>query len=566
MNDQLPKSSTLHSPWALWPVAGVAVVTWISILLTIDPAGSYPQLPQGPGLTIDELFNVEQGVYLVEQTRALGWLNLIPGSSQEAYQVKYGYNPDHPPLGRWWLGVHHHLACWLVPPAEPELPFVTACARTGSASAFALTVLLIGGLATVWWGRMTGVMTAISLSLMPRVYGHAHLASLETMTNLTCAAAALTVAALWNGSRPPTWRSAIGAGILLGLAFLTKIQAIFIPLPVICWAVWRWRSKSIAPIVLWGLSAFIVFFAGWPYLWNDSLTHLAEYLGRTTNRATLQVWYFGQKYADKEVPWHYPLVMFALTVPATLHLLAIMGLFSGSRTGATSVDNVDADPNPRMQQFHRDVLLLACLVLPILVFMLPGIAVYDCERLFLTSFPLWAMFVGRGWVACWHWLLSSTKSKHVTTTVWSLVLAVQFWPLIAMSGCHLCYYNSIFQIWPGAVESAGLEIDYWGVGITRSLLQKTAGSVPEGSVVAIVPTLHPFQAAEYQRQSPVLRRHRITTAENRDVPIPPEFALVFRRRADLPPAFQLRPDADQVIAAEDRGGLRLAYLIRLRAR
>ena len=114
----------------------VALLSWLSIVASLDPAGSYPGMPEGPGLTIDEVFNVEQGVYLVEQGRALGWLNLIPGTSQEAYRREHGYNPDHPPLGRWWLGVHHHATWALFPPFNPEGYCVTACARATYGASF----------------------------------------------------------------------------------------------------------------------------------------------------------------------------------------------------------------------------------------------------------------------------------------------------------------------------------------------------------------------------------------------------------------------------------------------
>ena len=54
---------------AYWPVMVVALLAcWISIVTCLDPAGSYPSLPEGPGLTVDEIFNVQQGVILVKRT------------------------------------------------------------------------------------------------------------------------------------------------------------------------------------------------------------------------------------------------------------------------------------------------------------------------------------------------------------------------------------------------------------------------------------------------------------------------------------------------------------------
>ena len=51
---------------AQWGVpALIAAATFIVIASAIDPAGDYPAAPQGPGLTVDESFNVQEGVRLV---------------------------------------------------------------------------------------------------------------------------------------------------------------------------------------------------------------------------------------------------------------------------------------------------------------------------------------------------------------------------------------------------------------------------------------------------------------------------------------------------------------------
>ncbi len=592
-----------------WPSLLVAVVAWISIVVAIDPAGSYPNMPEGPGLTVDEIFNVEQGVLLVEQARALGWFNLIPGVSVEAFKPENGYLPDHPPLGRYWLGVHHHLTWWLAPPFDPEGFCVTACARTGSATAFALTVWMIGLFATAHYGRAAGLLTSLALVLMPRVYGHAHLASLETITNLTCTAAVLAVAHWWSGSASgchghgfawPCWRSratamqshdrgtrpktladangvrsiastpssrvALLTGVMMGLALLTKIQAVLIPIPVILWALWRWRTKAILPLLIWGVTANVVFFALWPYLWLDPIGHFLEYLGRTTNRATIHCFYFGVRYDDKAVPWHYPFVMFAVTVPVGLHLLGVWGLFSlFGRQPPARIPNTDATPSggressgssgdpqtPRSTKApltltfspedggegtrSRDVLLLACTVFPLIVFALPGVAVYDGERLFLTSFPLWAILAGRGTSRLCEFIVHRADNLITLLTAAVAMSLLLFYHLawqVGLRPCHLCYYNELTLGQVGAAR-AGLELDYWGVGATRTLLTELAEFVPSNSHVATTPTLHQFQADEYRRQSPILRRRGISTVSYESLAAPPSVVLVFRRRADL---------------------------------
>ncbi len=530
-----------------WPSAVVAVAAWISIVVAIDPAGSYPNMPEGPGLTVDEIFNVEQGVLLVEQARSLGWLNLVPTTSIHAFTPtpENPYLPDHPPLGRYWLGVHHHLTWWLAPPFDPEGPCVTACARTGSATAFTLTVWLIGAFVALGWAdfaeigtrtsaksahRWEGFFASLALVLMPRVYGHAHLASLETITNLTCTAAVLAVAAWWNGAAPPSRRVALLTGVVMGLALLTKIQAVLIPIPVILWALWRWRTKAIVPLLVWGVTANVVFFALWPYLWLDPIGHFLEYLGRTTNRATIHCFYFGVRYDDKAVPWHYPFVMFAVTVPVGLHLLGAWGVWrERSEVRSQKSEGGGAD-----DERWRLWLLLACTVFPLVVFALPGVAVYDGERLFLTVFPLWAVFVGRGLGRGWRLAAGTPFATLPHCIVWAVVL----WSGGIAMKVHphqLNFYSELIGGQSGAYQS-GMELDYWGTGITRSLLRKVVVPLGRESRLGVGPTLHPFQADEYRRQSPLLRQHRISTIPVESIGSSRGLALIFKRRADLPPS------------------------------
>lgn len=555
-----------------WPSAIVAAAAWISIVVCIDPAGSYPSMPQGPGLAVDEIFNVEQGVYLVEQARALGWYHLIPGTSVEAFRPENGYNPDHPPLGRYWLGVHHQLAWWIAPPYQPDGPFVTACARTGSATAFALTVWMIGAFVTFAapagaLGRLVlpsgsragsgssariagtadpvpvpstlrhpedmpssaweGALASLALVLMPRAYGHAHLAALETVTNLTCTAAVLAVAAWWSGPAPPTRRAALMAGIVLGFALLTKIQAILIPVPVVVWALIRWRQHAILPVLVWAVTALAVFFVAWPYLWLDPVGHLLEYLGRTTNRATLNCYYFGTRYPDTAVPWHYPFVMFAVTVPLGMQGLGLLA--TGSGRIRRDVSKIAGDSGERSGvDLWRNRLLLGCVAFPLIVFAMPGVAVYDGERLFLTAFPLWAIFVGRGSFLAFSAIASRVGIRPATLGV-SVLVVLQFTANLRVHPIYLSYYNIAVGGLAGA-EKLGLEMNYWGDAMTRSVLESATVENNGFTNVEILPSLHQFQNDDLIGQSPILRKRMKPSPVTGSV-IP--LRLAFRRRADL---------------------------------
>ena len=180
-----------------------------AVLVRIDPAESFPARPAGPGLTLDEGFNVEEGVRLVHGLKAwasgaVTWREVFGGKKQLGPNAPLGYHlADHPPAGRIWLGLWHRLVFAVRRPPNAPPKIIVAYARMGSAAAFALLVFLIATVCNRWYGLGTGMIAASNLVLMPRVFGHAHLAALETVMNLTYTVAILRVAAWWQRPKIP---------------------------------------------------------------------------------------------------------------------------------------------------------------------------------------------------------------------------------------------------------------------------------------------------------------------------------------------------------------------------
>jgi 4-amino-4-deoxy-L-arabinose transferase-like glycosyltransferase len=505
----------------------------------------------GPGLTVDEPFNVGQGVGLADRLFAAD----LPGFRQVDARL-----PDHPPLGRLCIGLCHEIAWILFPPIDRTVPYSVTCARTAPATAFAALIVLVGICAGRWYGRWGGAAASLALVLMPRLFGHAHLAALETFVNLTCTAAILYLAEKWaappvaTGSTPaPPVRLALGSppiatafvgGGLFGLALLTKVQAILLPVPIVVWGLLHMRRRGAALVALWGLTGLAVFFAFWPQLWSAPVEHFLGYLGRTTNRPVIQVWYFGQVIPDREVPWHYPWIMFLTTVPVGLHALGFAGLFG---------------PEKRAWKAPRELLVLACGVFPLVVFSIPGVAVYDGERLFSNVFPLWAVFIGRGAEYIRQWL-SSRWSPRVAGLALAVFIAGQGYGLVALAPCWLSYYNLAVGGLPGAAK-LGLEVSYWGDGVTRTLLAQTADRVPEGEPLAVLPTLYPLQWNEVRMQSPSLKQRQIELVPfDNESPRSPRLVLLFVRPEYLPGEFRKPLDERRILAGVRRQGVLLAAL------
>ena len=69
-------------------------------------------LPAAAGLTVDESFNIDQGIYLSQALGQHGPLILTPETGIAVFR---NYLPDHPPLVRLQIGLAHDLFGWLIP-------------------------------------------------------------------------------------------------------------------------------------------------------------------------------------------------------------------------------------------------------------------------------------------------------------------------------------------------------------------------------------------------------------------------------------------------------------------
>ena len=144
-------------------------LSWISIIsfvialllssILVDH-GTVEARRHGPGLTIDESFNIQQGVYLVDAFAQHGPLMFSLSGANEVFGSK-DYLPDHPPLGRVILGVAHYLTSWCISGSESTAYNVPA-ARLGSCFAFAMTVLLL----TEFCFRRFGWATAVCVPIL----------------------------------------------------------------------------------------------------------------------------------------------------------------------------------------------------------------------------------------------------------------------------------------------------------------------------------------------------------------------------------------------------------------
>ncbi len=501
------------------------------------------RLPAGPGLTLDESFNIGQGVYLFESLMEFGPAAFTPAGAEEVFG-HVDYFSDHPPLGRFVLGAAHQCMASSIGGAELSI-FNVPAARLGSCLAFALTVFLLVEFVRRQFGIGTAVVSAVALLIMPRVVGHARIASLETMTSLAWLATLVPLWAWWTKPEAPTTRQAIFSGVMWGVLLLTKVQGILVPPLIVGWALWQYRERAIRPLVWWGFVGAGVFFAGWPWLWLDPVANTFRYLGRATERPTLYAWYLGQRYADKSVPWHFPFVMTIATLP-----VAVTALF-GARLAQRRFERVE-------------VLILLSTLWPLFVFAVPGTPVYDGVRLFLVIMPGFAilsaraLFIRRGGAGeCPN--SSNANGKPRWRFIGYCVVGV--FAVISFSRTLQPYclnsYSEVVLNEAGA-HRLGLEAGYWADALNGEFWQQ----VPEDSTVYVAPVLHQFQLIGWQQLVPIVAERNIKLEAFEYKPQAQRgLTLLLHRLADLPPRYRDVPAGAKVVAESQYGSVVLARLI-----
>jgi hypothetical protein len=213
---------------------------------------------------------------------------------------------------------------------------------------------------------------------------------------------------------------------------------------------------------------------GWlgnPAWWRESLPRLAHYYAISTARRgvlpDIQILYFGQIY-EYSLPWHNAWVLIAITVPAGILIVAVLGL----------LDTFWRIPRDRLPLYF----LVHLVTLPVLR-MLPTPA-HDGVRLFLPTFFFLAAMAGWGLIGLADALAKFFRARAVgvRTILSGLVLGSAAWQLIQIHPYELSYYNELIG-GPRGARRAGFELTYWYDALNGPTLAALNRQFPQGATV-----------------------------------------------------------------------------------
>jgi 4-amino-4-deoxy-L-arabinose transferase-like glycosyltransferase len=502
-----------------WIETHARAVGWATFAATLLLVGL---TLRDPGIVWDEPF------YFGSAQLQAKWVSLLvtdPGAALaretviEMWDWEHYFNP-HPPVSReamaltWWSarGVVGDLAAYRLAPAL----------------LFAALVMLAFRWATAAWGGIAGVGAALSIVLMPRLFGHAHFGATETP--LLAFWTAASAAGWWalERRRPPGW---ILVGVAWGLAAGTKFSGLLVIVPLAAWGLWRDPRATVRGLPRAALVGAIVFWALNPMLWFDPRMFLGRWLWESLNRgayAPIATFYLGDSYSAS-VPWHYAIVTTAAVTP--LGILSLAGL--GAASGMRRVDPLV-------------VLCAGTVAFQWALMMVPGAPHHDGERQFIVLFPFLALLAGHG---------LRRARRAVGRRGRALLLAAAFVPAaVQLAWIHpfeLAYYGEAVGGIRGA-RRLGFETTYWMDAITGPVLDWMNRELPRGATVYVPGTPLPLRL---QQAYGGLRRDVVVTEDQ----VGAEWQVVQMRQgvqrpaerellARLPPAYRLELQGVPLVA------------------
>ena len=198
----------------------------VALVATVPTAGDIGLTWDEPSYRYSQLVSAQWWEHL---GRARAWTDvqdLLDPDSLNYYWPYGRFGPNlHPPLaGQLCLLSHTVFKHWVKD---------TPSRRLASVWEYSLTISILFGFLARRYGPWVGGVAAGALLLMPRVYGDGHIAGTDAPGLLLWAA---TAVAFWNAlhaERRQWWR--IMVGVLLGLAFVEKMSAVAVVLPLCAW-------------------------------------------------------------------------------------------------------------------------------------------------------------------------------------------------------------------------------------------------------------------------------------------------------------------------------------------
>jgi 4-amino-4-deoxy-L-arabinose transferase-like glycosyltransferase len=445
-------------------------------------------------------FSRDEGFYFEASSAYERWFNMLLSTPAKAFERAnidsiWTANHEHPALMKSLFALSHHFLWrkWHLFSDQS-----TAFRFPGMLSmGLALAVTYV--FAARAFSRRAGIAAAVALGLMPNVFYHAHLACFDVPIMAMWIAC---IFVYWRAEQNGSLRWALACGVMYGLTLETKhnawmLPAVFVPHALLLHGRALASETSRAgrvflPSSLLAMATIgpAVFVALWPWLWNDTVPRIQEYVQFHLHHDYYNIEFLGVTYFGPPSPKAYMPVMIAATVPTVTLVLFAIGFGSRAKAFLGRLVTRELD---RAQ--HTDALLALSIAVPLAVFLLPRTPIFGGTKHWITAYPALAIFAGRGFDLVSQRIEAVLEgarpndalSKHLGV---ALAFGLTFLgPLAVTRHAHPFGLSAYVPFFGGTAGGAdlGLNRQFWGF-TTQSLDPWFRANTKPGDTVYIMDT------------------------------------------------------------------------------
>jgi Dolichyl-phosphate-mannose-protein mannosyltransferase len=365
-------------------------------------------------------FSRDEGFYFRAAMTYWRWYDTLFTRPSDAFERRvidsiWSENHEHPPLMKVLFGFSWKLfhEKWHV--------------FSDASTAFRFPGMAMMGLA-MWvtylfgaraYSRRAGVIAALLLGLMPRVFYNAHLDCFDIPI---VAMYAWSIYVYWRAQAEGGWRWAIGAGVVFGLALATKHNGWFIPVVVLPHALISTLGDPVRSLKTWRLPAVVImgvlgpllWYALWPWMWHDLEPRIQEYFAFHLNHAYYNMEFLHVNYHGPPSPRLYMPVMILATVPAVTLALIGTGLVARARVHyerlaawrAAKREDAKASADAKAAKVsgesessaahdpETDLLFVLAFGAALAPWLLPKTPIFGGTKHWMTAYPFLCLFAG----------------------------------------------------------------------------------------------------------------------------------------------------------------------------
>ena len=269
--------------------------------------------------------------------------------------------------------------------------------------------------------------------------------------------------------------NALSLAFILSLTINIRVIGIYLMLLIIFFVFFQALMKQnlflkkINSLLIFIVLTLIFLYCFWPFLWESPLHNIIFALKSFSKYDWgLNVFYLGEFYLDKYLPWHYPYVYFFATTPIILSVITLLGISIIITRFVKRLFEID-DKKSAQDIWKSDrertlLFILFSVIIPLFLIFLFDSIIYNGWRHLYFLFP-GLVILGVYFIEFCTFKLRKNSLVKIFPFLLIIIILNNVYNLVKLHPNQYIYFNNLYENKANDL----FEIDYWGVANKQAL-------------------------------------------------------------------------------------------------